>query len=120
MGLLTQVVCLSMYRVRFAYGHVQNERLWLSVSFLAAIKMSLTSLEVLLYGNTELVHWLRISVIGVVGGAILSIAWYGYGLVQCLHQQGVYFPKIGLWQQIALGLSFIGYLLLVLVPLILT
>ncbi|MCZ2129091.1 MAG: DUF1648 domain-containing protein, partial [Bacteroidia bacterium] len=46
MGIMTQIACFTMYLVKIEYEKEKNKLLWLSISFLAALKMSFTSLEV--------------------------------------------------------------------------
>lgn len=119
MGIMTQIVCFTMYSVKLEYEKEKNQLLWISVSFLAALKMSLTSMEVLIYDNSEILNIFRTIVLIVVCIAVVGIVFYGYLLYKKYNKQFIeYFSKVSKLQKMLLFVSLIGYVLLTLFPLI--
>lgn len=119
MGIMTQIACFTMYLVKIEYEKEKNKLLWLSISFLAALKMSFTSMEVLIYGNSEMLNVFRTIVLIVVCIAVIGIVFYGYSLYKKYNKQFIqYLSKVSKLQKTLLLLSLIGYVLLTLFPLI--
>lgn len=119
MAIMTQIACFTMYSVKLEYEKEKNQLLWLSVSFLAALKMSLTSMEVLIYDNSEMLNIFRTIVLIVVCIAVVGIVVYGYSLYKKYNKQFIqYFSKVSKLQKTLLFISLIGYVLLTLFPLI--
>jgi uncharacterized membrane protein len=119
MGVITQIICFTMYWIKLDYEREKNQRLWLSVSVLAALKMSLTSIEVLIYTKQDLFNLIRIIVLIVIFLAIASIAFNLYSLYNRYNKHFMeYFSKVYPLHKILLFLSFTFYLLLVIFPLI--
>ncbi|MCR6641884.1 MAG: DUF1648 domain-containing protein [Sporocytophaga sp.] len=119
MGVMTQIICFTMYRIKLEYEREKNQRLWLSVSVLAALKMSLTSIEVLIYTKQDLFNLIRITVLIVIFLAIVSIAFNLYSIYNRYNKHFMeYFSKVQPSHKILLFLSFTFYLLLVIFPLI--
>lgn len=119
MGIMTQVICFTMFSVKLKYGRQKNQLLWLSVSFLATLKMSITSMEVLIYENPETLNLLRTIVWVAICIAVVSIVFNVYSLYKNYNKKFVqYLSKISTLHKTLLSLSFIGYLFLVLFPLI--
>lgn len=119
MGIMTQIACFTMYLVKIEYEKEKNKLLWLSISFLAALKMSFTSLEVLIYDNSEMLNVFRTIVLIVVCIAVIGIVFYGYSLYKKYNKQFIqYLSKVSKLQKTLLLLSLIGYVSLTLFPLI--
>lgn len=119
MGIMTQIACYTMYSVKLECEKENNQLLWISVSFLAALKMSFTSMEVLIYNNSEMLNVFRIIVLIVVCIAVVGIVFYGYSLYKKYNKQFIkYFSKISKLQKSLLFLSLVGYVSLTLFPLI--
>ena len=119
MGIMTQIACFTMYSVKLEYEKEKNKLLWLSISFLAALKMSFTSMEVQIYGNSEMLNVFRAIVLIVVCIAVIGIVFYGYSLYKKYNKQFIqYLSKVSKLEKTLLLLSLIGYVLLTLFPLI--
>lgn len=119
MGVMTQIVCFTMYSVKLEYEKEKNQLLWLSVSFLAALKMSFTSMEVLIYDNSKTLNIFRTVILIVVCIAVVCIVFFGYSLYKKYDRQFTqYFSKVSKQQKTLLLLSFVGYVLLTLFPII--
>ena len=119
MGTVTQIICFTMFSVKLEYEREKNKFLWLLVSIMAGLKMSLTSMEVLIYDNTELLNIFRTIILISVCIAVVGIIFYGYTLYKKYNKQLIqYFSKVSKLQKTLLFLSLIGYVLLTLFPLI--
>lgn len=119
MGIMTQIICFTMFSVKLEYERERNQTLWLTVSFLAALKMSLTSMEVLIYDNVEMLNIVRAIILIVVCIAVVSIVFNVYSLYKRYNKKFIqYLSKVSTSHKTLLFLSFTGYLFLVLFPLI--
>lgn len=117
MGLMIQGLCYTMFFTSREEARIRNEYLWSSVSFSAALKMSLTSVEILFYNNPSLFSWLRNIVFIVILAAVINILVNLYELYKTY--QGnflVYFSAVNNLQKILITLFLTGYLLFVLLP----
>lgn len=66
------MICYLMYSIKIEDHLINksNKNIWLIISFLGAIKMSLTSLEVFLYQNTLYLKLFRTTILIIVLTAI--------------------------------------------------
>ncbi|MFA7377773.1 MAG: hypothetical protein WCZ15_03165, partial [Patescibacteria group bacterium] len=95
----------------------KNKILWLMVSLLAALKMSLTSLEVFIYDNRLLLTTFRIIITVIVAIAIIILFKNAFFLFKDKDKGLKEYLKIILKRQSLLVILFIIiYIVLVLMP----
>ncbi|MGI1659447.1 MAG: hypothetical protein ACRKFN_10755 [Desulfitobacterium sp.] len=120
MGLMIQVICIAMFSLKFS-NKLQaktNSIIWLGISLIGALKMSLTSMEVLIFGNEYLLNAFRIFIwITVLAGVALLL----YGSFVLYKEQGNEFLKkyqkvINKWQYIAISIALVVYIIMVFIP----
>lgn len=120
MGLMIQVICLAMFSIKFS-NELQtktNKMIWLAVSLIGAVKMSFTSMEVLIYENINLLDAFRIIVwVTVIVGVVLL----SYGSFVLYRQLGNKFLKkyqkaITKWQYITISIALAVYIIMVFIP----
>lgn len=120
MGLMIQVICLAMFSLKFRneLQNKTNRMIWLAISFVGAVKMSLTSMEVLIYGNLYMLNAFRIIIwVTVTLGVVLLL----YGSFMLYKQQGNEFLKeyqkvITKWQYISISIALAVYIIMVFIP----
>jgi len=80
MGLLLSILCIIMYSLKIpGENNKYNKIIWSIVAFISAIKMGLTSIEVIYYENTDIVNIFRIIVMILV---IIGIMFLVFGLIK--------------------------------------
>ena len=80
MGLLLSILCIIMYSLKIpGENNKYNKIVWSIVAFISAIKMGLTSIEVIYYENTDIVNIFRIIVMILV---IIGIMFLVFGLIK--------------------------------------
>ncbi|NCC71352.1 hypothetical protein EOM09_07270 [bacterium] len=118
MGLALQGVCIVMFFLNLPKDkEKKNKILWLMVSLLAALKMSLTSLEVFIYDNRLLLTTFRIIITVIVAIAIIILFKNAFFLFKDKDKGLKEYLKIILKRQSLLVILFIIiYIVLVLMP----
>lgn len=118
MGAMTQIICFTMFSLKLDYERDKNELLWLFLSIMVGLKMSLTSMEVLIYDNTEWLNIFRTIILMTVCIALVGIVFYGYILYKKYNKKFIqYFSKVNKFQKTLLFMALIGYVLLTFFPL---
>jgi len=80
MGLLLSILCAIMYRINLSEENIKNNKIiWSVASLICSLKMGITSMEILFFENTELVHIFRILIMVLVITGILVLI---YGLIK--------------------------------------
>ncbi len=117
MGLMIQVICVAMFFVnlRDEQENKTNRVLWLAISLIGAVKMSFTSMEVLIYRN---VGWLFAFRIIVWVTVILGVGLLSSSVFTVYKQQRSEFLKeyqkaISKWQYIIISIALAVYLMMV-------
>ena len=117
MGVMLQITCYTMFYGRYENG--RHRELWRWIALSSALKMTLTSLEIIVFDNDPVFQWIR----GIVFLLIMVTVAY-----ICLKILLIYFennkkflnifPPIQQWQKYLLVLSLTGYFILVFLPLL--
>ena len=80
MGLILSIICIIMYSIKLSGENNKfNKIIWSVVAFIGALKMGITSLEILFYENMETIKIFRIVVMVLVVIGILVLI---YGLLK--------------------------------------
>jgi hypothetical protein len=80
MGLLLSIICIIMYQINLTGENGKfNKILWSVVAIIGALKMGITSMEILFYENMEIINIFRIIIMVLV---IIGIAVLVYGLLK--------------------------------------
>jgi uncharacterized membrane protein len=117
MGVLLSIVCLVMYRIKLdGENQKLNQIIWRAAACITALKMEITSLEILFYEKAQALKFLRLAVLAIVitGAAILI-----YGAVK-MYKNKIPFTeyKEGMTKtKIPIALSLVLYILIALMPL---
>ena len=86
MGLLITILCIVMFLIRLSDEDVKkNKMMWAIVSCIGALKMGITSMEVLFYENIEAVRYFRVGVLILV---IIGIIILIYGTIK-MYRKGL-------------------------------
>jgi len=111
MGTALQVICFTMAWLPLNEKQEKNNQLWLTVALLAAVKMSLTSMEIVYTNNPELFQLLRKLVLGIVVIAVCFIAVIVYQLYKSYNGQlNGYYAKIrGRYKTVIIGAMVIYF-----------
>jgi uncharacterized membrane protein len=120
MGLMVQAICIIMYLIDFndISKLKTNKRIWLAISFIGAIKMSITSLEILIYENTLVLNIFRTSVLITVIVAVIILLYNLFVLYREDKNQFLkeYHKAISKGQYNAIAIALAAYILLVFLP----
>jgi hypothetical protein len=117
MGLCLQVVCFTMAFLPLDKKQDKNEVLWLMVALAAALKMSLTSMEIVYMNNTEVVQLLRNGVFILIGLAICFIATILYQLYKAYNGRiNDYYLQIENKHKTIMMAAVVVYFLLAITP----
>jgi len=80
MGLLLTVLCIIMYKIELTGENIIiNKIIWSVVAFIGALKMGITSMEILFYDNMHVITVFRTIIMFLV---IIGIMFLVYGLVK--------------------------------------
>jgi hypothetical protein len=63
MGVQLSIICLIMYKTKFDGEHKRlNQIIWRAAACIAALKMGITSMEIMFYEKLEIIKYFRIAV----------------------------------------------------------
>jgi hypothetical protein len=80
MGLLLSIICLIMYKIKLIGEKEKfNKIIWSVIAIIGALKMGITSMEILFYENIEIINIFRIIILVLV---IIGIVVLIYGLLK--------------------------------------
>lgn len=122
MGLMIQVLCIAMYFIKFN-DQVKmkiNRNMWIVVSFIGALKMSLTSLEVLIYENMYLLNILRTFVLIIIIAGVIILLFNLFTLYKRQKHEFLkeYYKAMNRWTSITVIIALAVYMLVVFLPII--
>lgn len=124
MGLMIQVVCILMALIKFNDGQTfkKNKNLWTAVSSIAALKMSITSMEPLIYENNHLLQVFRAIVIVTIIVAVIILLFNLFSLYRNNQSKilNEYYRSISRWQISIITFAFVVYVLMVFLPTLLS
>jgi hypothetical protein len=76
MGLLLSIICIIMYSIKLSGENGKfNKIIWSVVAFICALKMGITSMEILFYENMETIKLFRIIVMVLVVIGIMALIY---------------------------------------------
>lgn len=118
MGAALQVICFTMACLPLNEKQQKNNQfLWLTVALLAAVKMSLTSMEIMYTNNPELFQLLRKLVLVVIVIAVCFIAVIAYQLYKSYNGQlNNYYIKIDGKYKTVIIVAMVVYFIFAIAP----
>lgn len=122
MGLMIQVICVAMYLTKLKGKNVikRNKNLWGVISVLAALKMSLTSMELLFFENQHVLSTIRVIVLGGTVAAVIFLLLNLFYLLQKKQNKVIkeYYKSINKLQYITIAVALAIYILFVFLPML--
>jgi len=120
MGLMIQVICVAMYLTKLEDKDLKkrNKKLWVVISVLAALKMSLTSLEILFFENQHILSTIRVIILGGTVTAVIILLFNLFYLLQKKQNKLIqdYYKSLNKFQYITITVALAIYMLFVFLP----
>ena len=120
MGLMIQVLCIAMYLTKFDDKKTikANRNIWIAISIIGALKMSLTSIEVIIYENEYLLNIFKAFVLITVIAGVVILLFNLFTLYKRQKNEFLkeYYKAVNKWQSVIVIIALAVYILMGFLP----